>query len=356
MYAESETDTLASLLSGGQTVFSALSVALWRDFRATDYGTAQPALGNAYVKSISSDGEGGFRITFVIDRRESPSHLPAHLFSADNFMGSAVDNRLIPYALWSWTDSFAANPDAAAATDRTDGSSYYNYFDINGWQAGGALTGHFRGFMTYGVRTRRENLPSGSATYVGRLEAEMWRADSWQWSSRTSVRGTIHLKANFNEGEIGGRIDDLRVRTLGAGAFQAMSEGNSIEIASVPIDESHIVTEWIGNDPVANAPPHETIRGFTGTLIGQFYGPSADEVGGVLSGRRAATATTPEQFLLGWTRRFASRPRKLEDRVSPGPGRPVRKARCAGAEAVARSMPWHYGIRQPAEVGLPRFA
>ncbi|MCY4515259.1 MAG: hypothetical protein OXC69_09045 [Candidatus Tectomicrobia bacterium] len=78
-----------------------------------------------------------------------------------------------------------------------------------------------------------------------------------------------------------------------------MSEGNSIEIASVPIDESHIVTEWIGNDPVANAPAHETIRGFTGTLIGQFYGPSADEVGGVLSGRRAATATTPEQFLLG---------------------------------------------------------
>ena len=153
--------------------------------------------------------------------------------------------------------------------------------------------------MTYGVRTRRENLPSGSATYVGRLEAEMWRADSWQWSSRTWVRGTIHLKANFNEAEIGGRIDDLRVRTLGAGAFQAMSEGNSIEIASVPIDESHIVTEWIGNDPVANAPPHETIRGFTGTLIGQFYGPSADEFGGVLSGHRAATATTPEQFLLG---------------------------------------------------------
>ena len=135
MYAESETDTLASLLSGGQTVFSALSVALWRDFRATDYGTAQPALGNAYVKSISSDGEGGFRITFVIDGRESPSHFPARLFSADNFMGSAVDNRLIPYALWSWTDSFAANPDAAAATDRTDGSSYYNYFDINGRQA-----------------------------------------------------------------------------------------------------------------------------------------------------------------------------------------------------------------------------
>ena len=299
VYAESETDTLASLLSAGETVFSALSVALWRDFRATNYGTIQPALGNAYVKSISSDGEGGFRVTFVIDGRESLSHLPAELFGADSFMGSAEHNRLIPHALWSWTDSFDANRDAATATDRTEGSSYYDYFDINGWQAGGALTGHFRGFMTYGARTRRENLRSGSATYAGHLEAEMWSADSWQWGSRTSVRGTIHLEANFNEGEIGGQINALRVRTRGAGAFQALPEGNSIDIASVPIDESRIVAEWVGNDTVENAPSHQTVRGFTGTLIGEFYGPSADEVAGVLSGRRAATATTSEQFLLG---------------------------------------------------------
>ena len=299
VYAESETDTLASLLSGGETVFSALSVALWRDFRASNYGTAQPALGSAYVKSISSDGEGGFRVAFVIDGRESLSHLPAHLFSTDNFMGSAVDNRLIPYALWSWTDSFEASPDAAAATDRTDGSSYYAYFDINGWQAGGALTGHFRGFMTYGARTRRGNLPSGSATYAGRLEAEMWGADRWQWGSRTSVRGSIHLEADFDEGEIGGRIDALRIRTRGSGAFEALPEGNSIDIASVPIDEARLVAAWVGNDSAENAPPHETIRGFTGVLIGEFYGPSAGELGGVLSGRRAASATTPEQFLLG---------------------------------------------------------
>ena len=299
VYAENEADTLANLLPGGETAFSALSVALWRDYRAEDYGTAQPDLGSAYVKSVSSDGEGGFRVIFVIDGRESLSHLPAHLFSADIFSGSAQDNGLVPYSLWSWTDSFEADPDEPTTTDRTDGSSRYDYFDINGWQAGGALIGNFRGFMTYGARTRPENLPSGSATYEGRLEAEVWRADKWEWGLRTSIRGTIHLEANFGQGEIGGRIDALRVQRRAADAFQALPEGNAIDIASAPIDEARMVAEWVGNDPNENAAPHDTIGGFTGTLIGEFYGPSADEVGGVLSGRRAATATTPEQFLLG---------------------------------------------------------
>ena len=299
VYAGSEADTLASLLPGGETAFSALSVALWRDYRAAAYGTAQPDLGSAYVKSVSSDGAGGFRVIFVIDGRESVSHFPSRLFSADNFSGSAQDNALAPYLLWSWTDSFEVDADGPAATDRTTGSSLYDYFDINGWQAGGALIGNFRGFMTYGAVTRAENLPSGSATYEGRLDAEIWRADSWEWGSRSSLRGAIHLQADFAAGEIGGKIDALHIQHRVADAFQALPEGNAIDIASVPIDEARITAQWIGNDGNANAPPHETIGGFAGTLIGDFYGPRADEAGGVLSGRRAATTTNPEQFLMG---------------------------------------------------------
>ncbi|MCY4514330.1 MAG: hypothetical protein OXC69_04245, partial [Candidatus Tectomicrobia bacterium] len=43
VYAESETDTLASLLSGGQTVFSALAVALRRAFPAPACRHTPPA-------------------------------------------------------------------------------------------------------------------------------------------------------------------------------------------------------------------------------------------------------------------------------------------------------------------------
>ena len=299
VYAESEADTLANLLPGGETAFPPLSVALWRDYRAAAYGTAQPDLGSAYVKSVSSDGAGGFRVVFVIDGRESSSHFPVHLFSADNFSGSAEDNALVPYLLWSWTDSFEADPDEPATTDRATGSSLYDYFDINGWQAGGALIGNFRGFMTYGAVTRAENLPSGSATYEGRLDAEIWRTDSWEWGSRSSLRGVIVLAADFAVGEIGGKIDSLHIQHRASDAFRPMPEGNVIDIASVPIDEARIAAQWVGNDNNANAPPYGTIDGFAGTLIGEFYGPRAHEVGGVLSGRRVPTAATPEQFLLG---------------------------------------------------------
>ena len=56
-YAEDNDDTLANLLPGGETVFSALSAAIQRDFLGADPGAVHPELGAAYVKS---DGAGGF--------------------------------------------------------------------------------------------------------------------------------------------------------------------------------------------------------------------------------------------------------------------------------------------------------
>ena len=298
LHAENEEDTLANLLPAGETDFSALSVALWRDYLAADHGTAQPGLGSAYVKSVSSDGERGFLVTFVIDGREAVAHLPARLYRGALFRGSALDSRLTPYTLWSWTDSFQADPNDPASTDRTDGSSYFDYFDINGWQAGGSPIGNFRGFMTYGARTLPENLPLGSASYVGRFRAEVWRADNWRWGTQTWVRGILHLEADFGSGEIAGRIDELRFEPQ-RGTRYPLPEGNVIDIASAPIDTGGFIAGWAGRGPNESAMPHETISGFEGTVIGELYGPAADEVGGVLSGRRAATDTMPEQFLIG---------------------------------------------------------
>ena len=34
-------------------------------------------------------------------------------------------------------------------------------------------------------------------------------------------------------------------------------------------------------------------------MSGGFYGPAAEEVGGLLNGSRAATDTTPEQIVVG---------------------------------------------------------
>ena len=249
------------------------------------------------MKSVSSDGDGGFRVNFVIDGRESLAHFPAYRFGTTLFQGGAQDN-LTGYSLWSWTDSFKARPDETEAILRTDGSSYYDYFDINGWQAGTSGIGNFRGFVTYGARTLPADLPAGRASYEGRLLGEMWNADASGWGTQTWVRGALQLEANFDDGKVSGRIDGLQFQPQGEARYD-LSDGNVVDIASTPIGEARFVAEWVGNDSNRNAAPHETIAGFSGALIGEFYGPEADELGGVLSGRRGATDTAPEQYLIG---------------------------------------------------------
>ena len=292
-FAQSGADTLSRLLPGGEEVFSTLSAAVWRDY--DNRSSAFPDSGSAYVNSVSSDGEGGFRVAFVVEGRESLAHFPAHRFGRTLFQGGAQDG-LTGYTLWSWTDSFAAASGDTEATLRTDGPSYFDYFDINGWQAGTSGTGNFRGFMTYGARTPPANLPTGSAGYEGRLRGEIWNANAAGWGTQTWVRGILRLQANFQDGQVSGRIEELQFEPQGEARY-ALPDGNVVEITGTSIGEARFEAEWSGNDTNRSAAPHDTILGFSGSLIGEFYGPAADEVGGVLSGRRSATDTSPEQFL-----------------------------------------------------------
>ena len=297
-YAETNDDTLADLLPGGEEIFSALSVAIRRDFLNTDYGAVHPNLGAVFVKSVSSDGAGGFRVTFVVYGRESVAHFGAQeINSRGIFVGTSEDN-LTPYTLFSWTDSFQADADDPSATDRTDGPSTYDYFDLNGWSVGSTSFSQRRGYSTYGVRTPPENL-SGRATFAGQVQGEIWNADNPAWNTQTWLRGTLHLEANLDDGEIAGQINEIRTRPPGVSGYQPLADGNVIDIANTPIDDARFAAEWVGNDPNRDAASGETIRGFSGTILGEFYGPAAGEIGGVWSGRRDATDSTPEQFLIG---------------------------------------------------------
>ena len=294
VYAARADDTLANLLGGGETVFSALSAAIRRDFLGADSGAAHPSLGGAYVKSVAGDGAGGFRVALVIDGRESVVHFRAEETNARNLaLGEAEDN-LTAYTLFPWTHSFRADPNDPS----TDGSYTYDYLDLKGWTAGAVAWNQIRGFAAYGARTMSENL-SGRAGYQGRVQAEFWNADDPDWNTQTRLLGTLHLEANLDDGEIKGRIDELLAQPPGAATYQPMADGNVIDIASTPIDAARFIAAWVGNGPNVNAAPDETIRGFSGNLLGEFYGPAAEEIGGVMGGRRAATDSTPEQFLIG---------------------------------------------------------
>ena len=298
VYADSSDDTLSNLLPDGDTTFSPLSAALVFDWNSNQLRSTES--GGAYVKSISSDGDNGFRLTYVIDGRESQV-----VFAADDWSDAdyAYNVNKGPggndYWLWSYTDSMYPDPDDRTTADRTSGSSEFDYVDINGWWIGTPADG-FRGISTYGPRTRAADMPAGSATYEGRLAANIWDGDDLNYPSGiTDVSGNLTLEADFDQSTISGRIDGIGVRPRNSGYRLPLGESNSLGISNGQIVGSWFDADWIGVDTNAGSAPEGSMRGFAGTMEGEFFGPGAEEVGGVLGGHRPATATTPEQFIHG---------------------------------------------------------
>ena len=294
VYAESNQDTLAMLLPNGETEFAPISVAVRQVNTGAGSGTRQPDQGAAYVRSISSDGANGFRVIYVVGGLTSRVDFTADhwndAFGAFNNDSGGSTN----YWLWSHTGSFASDPN-----DRTSGSSDFRYFDMNGWSfriGDNNYDGHF----TYGLRTRPDNLPAGSATYEGSITADVWEGNEAEWpDDRTSVSGALTLDADFDTSEIMGQIDNLATQVADfSSPSEPMPAGNLIAISNGVIDSGQFTADWTGNGPT-NVAALETVNGFDGTLLGEFYGPAAEEVGGVMSGQRAATGTAPEQYFTG---------------------------------------------------------
>ena len=294
VYAESNQDNLPSLLKDGEIIFSPLSAALHRDVDGMDAGVAQPASGAAYLKAIGGDGAGGLQATYVIDGKETPVHFAAETRNQGPRYPGITHYFLVRTApdtfqyFWPWTRTVNGEPE-------------FDYLDLYGWSIGWPGT-DLSGLSAFGLRTPAQGLPLGSVTYEGRMRAELWDADKPGWSNQKSLQGTLNLEANLDDRQIAGRIDGLRMGPVFGddASHEPLAGKNWIDIPGAMIgEEGRFTTQWVGHGPDNNAANRQTMEGFTGTVIGDFYGPAGEEVGGVLSGRRGATDTAPEQFLIG---------------------------------------------------------
>ena len=285
---------LEALLPGGDTVFPPVSAAMVRDY---DNGSVHLDDGDTSVKSVSSDGSGGFRFVVVLDGEEIDVHFPADSFVEQDGNGNfAVEQDGTRFRLWSQTGSFRSDPDNPAATVRTDGSDGNAFFDVLEFIAYGDGFG-LNSYLAFGARTRPEDIPQGTATYDGRFGFKAWNEDDTDsGTSRSRFEGDLSLEANFSQGTISGTMDELESRVSGE-EYSDMAAGNRIDIANGQIAGGQFTAEWAGHGPEAG--PLETVLGFEGDLLGEFYGPAAEEVAGVLNGHRDATATAPAQVVHG---------------------------------------------------------
>ena len=310
IYAQTSGDTLAALLPSSQNQFPPLSSILQRN---NVEPRSSRLVDNVHIASISSDGANGFHVTYVIDGEREQIHFRAEDFGADDCSGCylvQVEDG-VRYVLWSHTDTFARG------TDKNSGSSEFRYFDSHGGEFRNERgTPKNRMFIVYGVRTEPGNLPVGAANFVGRFYARTYLVDNPDINRRVDVRGNLDLTADFDASTLEGRIDSTRVR-------RRDEDGNSLPWESLP-DTTHLVIEngqivggrfaagLTGVDSNNAAPLEETFRGYEGAVLGEFYGPAAEEVGGVLNAESEAHG----RMMAGWFGGGRLNPRVPEGNLS----------------------------------------
>ena len=195
-------------------------------------------------------------------------------------------------AYWSW--HWVAHKDLQLSVsflngiDDSDGNTLYRFY------------------ATAGVRTGPEDLPSGTATYVGTMRGDTHLVSDPSSSGHRAISGDLRLTAKFDRGALApitGSIDNIKVRY-----------GNPKSQVRLDTDPPDHVPDWekpgttdlsgyfrIGNGRIvdgeftasltgvddADAEMSDTVRGYEGNVLGAFYSANAQEVGGVLNARRA---------------------------------------------------------------------
>ena len=282
---------LANLLPSGDNVFPAVSSGLFADY-GEDVAVAADDIA---VVHVASDGDNGFMVT-VLDRTDGRK-ITVH-FTADSFVpdDDGVGGRYeVEYSddLDSFRFRLYDRKGDFGDAERTDGSPDYDYATIfELYERNYGLEVHF----AFGARTPAGGLPyAGSAVYQGSLRIEAAPTDLSDWYR---YDGDLRLETDFADGSVSGTVDEMQSSSQGGGwAWSALPDGNRIDILNGRIADGRLAADWEGHGPEGE--PADTMRGFAGTITAVFHGPAAEELAGVLQGRREATDDVPAQVAIG---------------------------------------------------------
>ena len=271
-------DTLAARLPTASNEFAPLSSFLERDFNQPQSATIGD---NAHIKAISSDGANGFRVTYVIGEDEETVHFAASDYGAGtgsmDYYKEADGRR---YWLWSYTGSITG-------PEKNMGSSLFRYFDANGIDISIDRVVS-RNYATYGLRTGADALPTGSVHYGARMYADIWSSDAPSLNDRTRIWGNVRLTVDFGGGSLDGDIRGFRIQEPGQ-SIVTLPATVYANIADGRIVGGQFTATWTQVNPLGQAG-----EAFAGDVLGEFYGPGAEEIGGVLNG------TNDDEVIAGW--------------------------------------------------------
>ena len=285
VFATDETSTLKATLADPGNVIPALAVTLARHRGGDELGTELTP--EFFVKSISRNASGEYVVNYVLLGVDEQVTIPNNEVDCTNACRVTVNGRTLSF--WNATsndDDMTSFEDGLGEFEYL--ASHRIYFQPENTQG--------RMYFVFGVRN--ENLPMGTATYHGRLDTRTWLTADPDDDMRQYLKGTVRIVANFDMRALEGRVYRLRGSEPGSDD-RSVWPTSSFTLTNGRIVNGQFTATLTGVDSDPNTPLDESVRGFMGHILGEFYGPNAEEVGGVVSATRDLAGTADDRVLFG---------------------------------------------------------
>ena len=264
--------------AGLETQYPALSANMVRDWSESTVTLGSD--GDLHIKSIAGDYEAVSGNVEIMVTYEYQGELITVSFTDNDFLvadgyWTTVDDDGVEVSFWLGTQEFTQFNTVGAETC-DEGVCIWSY-------------------GTIGARTEAASMPSGIATYWGTA-----RADSFLENEPSSnpnhqrIWGVLRLTADFAGSSLDGRITNIQVRRGSESNRTDWPETTYLAIDEGKIVNGQFTAKLTGMDSNANAPMNESLSGYEGDVLGEFYGPAAEEVGGVFN------ASRDDRVMIGW--------------------------------------------------------
>ena len=264
--------------------------------RAGDASTAMP---QSMINSIRSDGDKGVILEIGGPNRQTIHLTKTDLEHAETY--SYYENNLEDgtyISLW-------AHETPSSADDLIKGSRDYRYLSILGssiWIPGqGGETSR----MLFGQTTPSGQLPTcHGATdcevrYTGKFTAFAWKATDSSSDQRERIFGNqFELTANLGRASLNGKITEIRGQTPGSDTYVSWPT-SEISISDGQIADGRFTATVTGSDSATSPDLAASLSGYSGTMKGGFYGPTGEELGGLVSATRDVAGTDNDRVIEG---------------------------------------------------------
>ena len=118
------------------------------------------------------------------------------------------------------------------------------------------------------------------------MHADTYKQNDPAQSFHYRMYGDLSITANFDASTLNGTISGIHVRGQGETSRSPLSATAQFEIGNGQIADGQFTATLTGVDSNAATPLQDTVRGYQGDVLGEFYGPEAEEIGGVLTAVR----------------------------------------------------------------------